>query len=188
MSVAAVSAFFARFLVGPLVAREGRGVAPHFPHTASGPCRPSRVNTDLIPSFEGYFIYGLSAAQRKALGSHQGGFFDASVAGRTTLETLARKNYLKLIQTPSEIIRRSKPIAQLTTKAFGFDCRLPLAETAAQLETIGQVMVRDGNEEIADYNASWYIDASEVVAKVEQDLARQLAAIKRRLEKGLGER
>jgi hypothetical protein len=33
-------------------------------------------------------------------------------------------------------------------------------------------MVSDGEAGLASYNASWYIDASAVVAKVEQDLAR----------------
>jgi hypothetical protein len=76
---------FCPFCSRPLVARKGRVVAPHFAHTAGGSCRPSRVTAELIPSFEGYFIYGLSAAQRQALAValvvRQGGFFDTSIAG-----------------------------------------------------------------------------------------------------------
>lgn len=69
----------------------------------------------------------------------------------------------------------------------GNDYPIPLSEIAAVLETIRQVMASDNIPEIAGRNGSWFADAAAVVSKVERDLRRQVAAIDKLLQKGVGQ-
>ena len=64
---------------------------------------------------------------------------------------------------------------------------ITLTEVATVLETLGQVMVSEDTIELLERNASWYKDAADRVTKAERDLKRQLDAINKLLEKGLGE-
>jgi hypothetical protein len=56
------------FCGSPLVAKKGPEVIWHFAHAADESCRQSGA-ADLIPSYEGYFVYGLTPAQRLTLAS-----------------------------------------------------------------------------------------------------------------------
>src|SRR5262245_27287134 len=58
---------FCPFCRGPLTARKGDIVAHHFAHRGES-CRPASADADdFIPSYEGYFILGLTKPQRQAL-------------------------------------------------------------------------------------------------------------------------
>ncbi len=56
---------------------------------------------------------------------------------------------------------------------------------AAVLETIGRIMVSEGMTEWAGLNASWYVDAADMVERAELDMERQLMKIEGLLRKGL---
>jgi hypothetical protein len=125
------------FCGSPLVAKKGPVVIWHFAHAAGESCRQSGA-TDLIPSYEGYFVYGLTPAQRLTLASvfeaqrtERSTFFDASEFHPATRAALAEKGFLRLIYTPSGLGPYGRrPIARLTTKAQAFAAQLTLAQFA----------------------------------------------------------
>ncbi len=125
------------FCGGALTAKQGDVVGHHFAHQADT-CRPASASAeDFIPSYEGYFVQGLTPAQRRAMESilkRQGNdqrFFDAHSIHSTTLRALEAMHFLGLILTPWIHNRYEQALAHITAKGLAFGCRLSLAEYAA---------------------------------------------------------
>jgi hypothetical protein len=125
------------FCGGALTAKQGDVVGHHFAHRADT-CRPASATAeDFIPSYEGYFVRGLSPAQRRAMEGvleRHGDtlrFFDAHSIHPTTLRALEAMHFLDLILTPWIHNRYEQALAHVTDKGLAFGCRLSLAEYAA---------------------------------------------------------
>ncbi len=118
------------FCAGPLTAKKGRILAHHFAHQ-SDTCRPTIAGgDDLIPSYEGYFILGLTKAQRRTLqqiiAEHGDSVFYTDRLNVTVRRALAAKNYLRtrFELNPSGYTRQ---VATITAKARAFAGQLSLA-------------------------------------------------------------
>jgi len=125
------------FCGGALTAKRGDVVGHHFAHQANT-CRPASASAeDFIPSYEGYFVRGLTPAQRRAMEDvlKQHGdtlrFFDAHSIHPTTLRALEAMHFVDLILTPWIHNRYEQALAHVTAKALAFGCRLSPAEYAA---------------------------------------------------------
>jgi hypothetical protein len=125
------------FCEGALTAKQGDVVGHHFAHQADT-CRPASASAeDFIPSYEGYFIRGLSPAQRRVVEDilkRQGDgrrFFDAHSIHLTTLRALEAMHFLDVILVSKGRGRYRDVLACATNKALAFGCRLSLVEYAA---------------------------------------------------------
>jgi hypothetical protein len=125
------------FCGGALTAKQGDVVGHHFAHQADT-CRPASASAeDFIPSYDGYFVRGLTPAQRRTmegvLERHVDtlSFFDAHSIHLTTLRALEARHFLDLILTPWIHNRYEQALAHVTAKGLAFGCRLSLAEYAA---------------------------------------------------------
>jgi hypothetical protein len=118
------------FCGGPLLARKGKVVSHHFAHQGRT-CGPAALATEhFIPSYEGYFTYGLTSAQRQIMdqvlrGRGDDVFFEADSIRSMTLKALADKRFLRVIYVPDRF-ERARPLARLTAKGQAFGCRLNL--------------------------------------------------------------
>jgi hypothetical protein len=131
---------FCPFCGGPLTARKGDVVAHHFAHRGDS-CRPtSAAADDFIPSYEGYFILGLSKSQRQALHqliqAHGHKPFYASEVNATTLKSLGYKGFVSIwVQPVDDGGMNFTKAACLTNKARAFAGQLTLADFAAFIQS-----------------------------------------------------
>jgi len=152
----------------PLVARQGEILAHHFAH--HGPtCWPALAGlTDFLPSYAGYFLFSLTAAQRQtlqtAIAEYGTGTFRASVLHPLTLRGLADRNFLRTRQQPGRW-GRLETVARLTEKAWAFVGQLSLAGFLGLMQReLGRAANRlQGNESAAGQTA---------LAIIEQERAR----------------
>ncbi len=126
------------FCGGALTAKQGDVVGHHFAHQADT-CRPASASAeDFIPSYEGYFLQGLTPAQRRVMEGilKQRGdtprFFDAHSIHLTTLRALGAMHFLDVIFV-SWGYGRHEALARTTNKGLAFGCRLSPAEYAAYM-------------------------------------------------------
>lgn len=124
---------FCPFCRAPLTARKGDIVGHHFAHQFDT-CRPSY--TADLPSYEGYFIYGLTEAQRRALHQiiqdQEGRPFYADNLNAGVRRALASKGFLRVVAIPPHRPddRYVRPLAYITAKSRAFAGQLSLAEYA----------------------------------------------------------
>ncbi len=115
----------------PLLARRGQVVAHHFAH--HGPtCRPAVADVaDLLPSYEGYFLFGLTNAQRQALQrvitEYGDAVFPASALHPVTFRGLTARRFLRHRQQPGRW-NRLETVGTLSDRARAFAGQLSLAE------------------------------------------------------------
>jgi hypothetical protein len=124
------------FCGGALTAKQGDVVGHHFAHQADT-CRPASASAeDFIPSYEGYFVQGLTPAQRRVMDAilqRHGDdrcWFDAGFHA-TTLRSLEVGHFLDLILERWGYRDRLHAVVRATDKGLAFGGRLSLAGYAA---------------------------------------------------------
>ncbi len=115
----------------PLLARHGQVLAHHFAHHGST-CRPALADVaDVLPSYEGYFLFGLTDAQRQALqrviAEYGDTVFQASVLHPITFQSLTARRFLRYRQQPGHW-NGLETVAALSDKGRAFAGQLSLAQ------------------------------------------------------------
>lgn len=120
------------FCAMPLTARKGDIMGHHFAHQHDS-CRSVWASTDtFIPSYEGYYLMGLSKHQQRATHeiAQQYGWhsFYADEINQMRLQSLIAQNMLALVRYQPDERERMRDVAQLTDKAKAFLCQFSLTE------------------------------------------------------------
>lgn len=125
------------FCGGPLVARKGRILAHHFGHRQTT-CRPQVAGEeDLIPSYEGFYLMGLTRVQQRTLHqlieAHGPRPFLAADLPAVTRKALVEKGCLSLWEQPGRF-ERLEMAGRLTAKGLAFGGGLTLLEFARLMQ------------------------------------------------------
>jgi len=123
----------------PLTARKGTVLAHHFAHQSNS-CRSIwSSGYDFIPSYEGYYLFGLTKPQQRALreiiNTHQAHTFYADTLKSVTFESLRLKNFLSLVRHQPDERDRLRPVTRITDKAKAFAAQFSLLEFATFMRT-----------------------------------------------------